>query len=355
MSHQALVQIPVDELPRLREAMRDVQRSVAAFYAETARDIDELGMRVRTFLAAAQVVNDLLTSASAAQSTYKTLFTPPASLPVDLIQGVKYVRNVDQHVFHIVRPSDDSILIGGLHGLRSYVVWDEIPRAAHDQLRPGTRALKSSYDTALLGKDVTATMMGVLRFYWAVDPAMVHRDARGEWTGFPLMSQPGVSGPLHPEEPSDAAAALAWLNSRQPNGDRRVVCAQVTFEGPRYVCGFTFEGRHSFAPFAETSEQVERDVSSGFSYVVGAATANLEDVTQLLPQARQGAVLFSANEFDEWTSTFANTATGDWCSWGDPDDWQRVVRVENTLGVPLQVRYELRRARRLNALVPPRS
>jgi hypothetical protein len=60
-----LVHFPQTEVPRLREAMRDVQLSVASFYAETARSNEELGRWVRAFLSTSQVVNDLLSNKSA--------------------------------------------------------------------------------------------------------------------------------------------------------------------------------------------------------------------------------------------------------------------------------------------------
>lgn len=54
------VQIQGDELPPLREAMRDMQSAVAAYYLETARGGD-LGLRVRTFFVepVAQVNRDI--------------------------------------------------------------------------------------------------------------------------------------------------------------------------------------------------------------------------------------------------------------------------------------------------------
>jgi hypothetical protein len=350
-----LVEVPPDEVPRLREAMRDIQSSVADFYAETARDIDELGRRVRTFLSTAQLVNELLTSASANSAQYRALFVPPAPPKVQLIEGVKYARNVDQHVFHVIRPSDNVTLIGGLHGIRDFVVWDEIPHAAHVQLHPRTQALKASYDCNLLGNIVTETMMDALRFYAAVNPAIIHRDGRGEWTGFPLMSQPGVASPLHPEEPMGLVDAQVWLNGRRPNGDHRVVCGQVTFEGVRYLCGFTFVGRHTFSPFAETLEQVEYDITSGFPYLSPDGAPNLENVTHLFPEARQGAVFCSAGEITSWASPFVDVSgEADRCTWGDLEDWRRVVRTEHSVVIPESVSYQLRRARRLNAFVPPR-
>jgi hypothetical protein len=155
-----------------------------------------------------------------------------------VINGVKYARIIAQHVLHIVRFSDDSAMVGGTFGVRKYAVWDAVPQAAHDRVTNRHKEqLKTSYDSVLRGREVVETMLDVLRFFQAVNPEMVHRDDQGEWVGFPLMSQPGVSAPLHPEEPLEVEAAWQWLNDRTPNGDARVVCGQVTLNSTRYLCG----------------------------------------------------------------------------------------------------------------------
>lgn len=352
-----LVELTPAEIPPLREAMRDVQTAVAAYYAETARGGD-LGITVRGFLASAQVVNDLLTNQATNAASYRALFAQraaPSAAALEVIDAVKYARNLAQHVLHIVRPSDDTVLIGGQLGLRTYAVWDSVPQAAHDRLtNKNTQAMKASYDSALLGKEVVGTMMETLRFFQAVNPAIIHRDTRGEWTGFPLMSQPGMADALHPEEPAEFHAAWNWLDDRIPNGDARVVCGQVTFEGIRHLCGFTFTGRHSFTPFAETVRQVERDIAAGASYLDGDVWANVDDATHLFPRA-QGAVWFSRNDLESWASPIAQLERGvDWCLRDETEVWRGVVRIEQlSAGIPPPIAYEVRRARRLNAHVPP--
>jgi hypothetical protein len=354
VSQMPLVEVAPDELPPLREAMRDVQSAVAGYYAEAARGGD-LGGPVRAFLSSAQAVNDLLTKDATNAASYTAIFVRPTSTAPEVIEGVKYARNVAQHVLHIVRPSDDTVLVGGTLGLRIYAVWDEIPQTVHDRLHKGTRSLKASYDSALLGREVVGTMMEVLRFYLAINPAIIHRDDRGEWTGFPLMSQPGVADPLHPEEPSELDDARTWLDSRRPNGDARVVCGQVTLEGVRYICGFTFVGRHTFSPFAETVEQVDRDLESGVSYLGGDVWANVDDVTRLFPRA-QGAVFFSRSDVPSWASPITELERkADWCLRDETELWRRIVRLEHLSAYPQSARYEIRRARRLNAFVPPRA
>lgn len=355
MTAAPLVPIPAAEVPRLREAMRDVQMHVSSFYAETARTGEELGRWVRAFLASAQVVNDLLTNESSQLAAYAALFTARTDAGVDLIDAMKYARNVDQHVFHIVEPGKERALIGGLHSMRTYELWDEVPQSAHDDLRKGTQALKPFYDSAMKGKSVTDAMLAVLRFYAALDPQIVHRDDRGEWTGFPLADQPGVSSPLHPEEPLDSVAAMAWLNARRPNGDARVVCAQVTHHEIRYLCGMTFANRRSFSPFAETVAQVERDVAAGMPYLIGEVAANVENVSARFPRAA-GGVFFSRAEVTSWATPVDNLESdADWHSYFDANAWQSVVRLDSAGPTDDVPGYLVRRARRLNAYQVPMS
>ena len=179
------------------------------------------------------------------------------------------------------------MLVGGVLGLRIYTVWDEVPAAVHAQLHPGTQKLKPDYDALLLGTNVTDTMLDTLNFFSDAAPDLVHRDQRGEWTGFPLMSQPGVRDRLHSEEPSDEKTARAWLDERRPSGDVRVICGQLTVDGTRYVLGHTFEGRLSYAPFVETAEQFGRDVAVGYPYVLGDVLANTVDRTADIPHVVQ--------------------------------------------------------------------
>ena len=59
-----LVELTPAEIPALRVAMGDVQASVARFYADTAGSADLERAAVRSFVADAQVVNDLLSQPS---------------------------------------------------------------------------------------------------------------------------------------------------------------------------------------------------------------------------------------------------------------------------------------------------
>lgn len=352
---QALLTLTTSEIAPLREVMRDLQVSVAAYYAETARGGD-LGPRVRGFLVAAQTLNDLLTNQIAQSAIYKQLFAGQRHPGTDLIEAVKFARNVVQHVLHIVRPSDEITIVGGDLGIRIYAVWDRIPASVVAQLHTRTQRLEPAYLSELEGHEVTGTMMSVLRFFADVAPSIVHRDSRNEWTGFPLLSQPGMNTSLHPEEPIDPADARQWMDSRAPGGDCRVVCGQVTIKEQPYIYGQTFIGRHSFAPFVETVEQANQDIALGYPYLEGNLAANFDDVTDQFPDALQGAVIASRSDVLTWASPIAHIdARDDWRAPGiDADSWARVVKLEIDTRLPAGFTFGPRRARRLNALVPPR-
>lgn len=346
------VTVRPDELAPLRTVMRDLQLSASRYYAGTASS-EDLGALVREFITHTQTVNDWLTNAVGDAASYKAHFGTPRHLLADYIDANKYVRNVSQHVMHIVSPDDEVNLVGGTLGMRLYAHWDEVPAAVHAKLRPGTQSLRPAYDAKLFGKEVMSTMMEVLRFYADVVPDVIHRDLNGEWTGFPLMNQPGMSHALHPEEPSDSAEARAWMDGRRPGGSSRVICGQVTVEDRPYVFGFTFDGRHSFAAFSETIEQVNHDISLGFPYFSGDLAANVEGANEAFPDALQGVVLASREEVSSWGTPVTRVhVQGDW-STIDGEGWSQFVGLENKAIVPISMRHEIRRARRLNALTPP--
>lgn len=352
-STSAQVSIAATELPAFQATMRDAQTAAADYYGQTARgvNIDDLGTPVRRFLIAAQTVNERLTHGSDA-ATYKGIISgshPGASV----IRGVKYARNVVEHVSHVIQPGDEHIVIGGVSGLRIYSFWDEIPDAVHAKLHKGTQKLRPDYNASLLGTNVTETMLDTLSFFSDVAPSIPHRDSRGEWTGFPLMDQPGVRDRLHPEEPSEEVAARAWLNGRRPNGDVRVICGQVTLDGIRYVFGLTFVGALSYAPFIETAEQFRRDTTAGYPYVVGDASKNTVDCTASIPHFVQGSVFQSLDSIETWTTAAPSGGwEKDWVNEETADTWHRLVAMEHSNRFPVSFSYPVRRARRLNALVP---
>lgn len=352
MCAKTLTITPAEE-PRLRQVMKDIQKDVAAYYAETARGHD-LGVQARNWLGRVQNLNDLLTKRIGDKDTYLALFTPTPTPGAELINAVKYARNVDQHLMFELSPSED-VLIGGLHGMRVYGSWRPIPAATHAELQKRTQRLQPAYQANLEGKELTGTMFAVLRFFADIAPQIVHRDRHGEWTGFPLKSQPAVGNPLHPEEPvDDIAAANAWLNGRRPNGDLRVVIGQVTMDETPYLVGFTFANQLSFSPFVETPEQVDRDIAAGFTYLQGDVAANVEDVTHKFPTSSTSAIFHSFKDVATWTIPLTRTRYGtDWMTGFDPDDWRHAVSVEHPGRFPDFVAYEHRRVFRLYAQVPP--
>ncbi|GAB33356.1 hypothetical protein [Gordonia otitidis] len=350
----SLLTITSAEEPRLRQVMKDIQNDVAAYYAATAGGGD-LGVHARTWLGRVQNLNDLLTKQLHDKATYLALFTPTPTTGAELINAVKYARNVDQHLMFEVSPSED-VFIGGAHGMRTYGCWRPIPAATHAELEKRTQRLQPAYQANLEGKELTSTMLAVLRFFADIAPQIVHRDHRGEWTGFPLKSQPAVGDPLHPEEPvGDIVAANVWLNRRRPNGDLRVVVGQFSMEEAPYLVGFTFADQLSFSPFVETPEQVDRDIAAGFTYLQGDVSANVENVTHKFPMPPDGAVLYSPKEATTWATPLTQTRyEADWMIGFDPNNWRQAVSVEHPDRFPDFVAYEQRRAFRLYAQVPPR-
>lgn len=349
------VSITSSELPALQAQMHDAQTAAADYYDQTALDvtIEDLGTPVRRFLNAAQAVNELLTGVVSDSATYQEILRSGKHPGVRVVRGVKYVRNIAQHRAHVIKPREPHALIGGTHGLRFYTSWDKVPVAVHDRLHPPTKRLKSDYDTLLKGQDVIQTMLTTLGFLAEVAPDIVHRDHRGEWTGFPLRSQPGVGDRLHPEEPLDVESARAWLNNRKPNGDLRVICGQLTIEQMRYVVGHTFVGRRSYAPFVETVEQLGRDVAADYLYVAGDVRANTTECTDCIPHLVQGAVFECNDDFAVWATPAPSTGWNeDWVDARTADTWHRVLEMEQGGGISEDASYLIRRARRLNAVVP---
>lgn len=345
--------ITADEEPRLTQVMGDIQEAVAAYYAETASRGD-LGRPVRNWLSSVQTLNDLLTNELGDKSTYTSLFGTSPTPSAALINAVKYARNADQHVMQIVAPPKANSLVGGLHGLRIYALWEPIPQAVHDKLHGRTQKLQPAYIANLEGQEVTGTMLAVLRFFADLAPQIVHRDQRGEWTGFPLKPQPAVLANIHPDEPvDDVEAANLWLNNRLPNGDARVVSGQVTKDGATYLVGFTFADQLAFSPFIETTDQVERDIAAGFPYLVGDLPANVTQVKDKFPGAE--GVLHSANDVATWATPVTQTRYDkDWLSVNDLDWWGHSVNIEHPGVFPDSIAYEQRRAFRLNAHAPAR-
>jgi hypothetical protein len=341
------VALTTDEITVLSALMGDVQMAVSAFYAQTARSVasDSLGTEVRTFLSATQTLHERLS-----ETLQDRIALSDTNTHV-LIDAIRYVRNVSQHVLHVVRPSEEGrVLIGGPDGLRMYVVWDDVPSTAHAALRPKTQQLRSAFETRLCGQDVTSTMLSVLRAFASLVPQIIDRDQFGEWRGFPLQAQPSVPGPVHPEEPDDLEAARAWLDSRPPNGDARLIVGQVTIDGDHCLLGYTIVGRRLINVFIESCHQVEDDIAAGFKYFHGDPTGHCHE-SEGDPRggARTGPLLCLSDDINKWAMPLASVERRQ--DWGvdlvDPG-WARIARFARRGYLPDAKRYEVRRAQRLN-------
>ena len=129
MTLSSRVAVEPGAVPAVRAAMRDAQTATADYYGQTARDcsIEDLGTSVRRFLVATQTVNDLLANNSIDPPTYQMIMSSSDHPGAGVIRGAKYVRNVAQHLAHVIRPRDDHALIGGALGYRIYTFWDYVP------------------------------------------------------------------------------------------------------------------------------------------------------------------------------------------------------------------------------------
>ncbi|GAA3434016.1 hypothetical protein GCM10018954_036200 [Kutzneria kofuensis] len=132
-----------------------------------------------------------------------------------------------------------------------------------------------------------------------------------------------------------------------------MICGQLTVDGTRYVLGHTFVGRLSYAPFVETTEQLGRDVAAGYPYIVGDVLANTVDRTEDIPHVVQGAVLESRDGIATWMAPVPSGGWDeDWVDERTASTWRGLMEMERGEGLPRSLSYLIRRARRLNAVVP---
>jgi len=340
------------EVDALKPLMRDVQEAASAFYARTAAtaSVDDLGTEVRTFLSATQTLNERLFKSIADTGTYRANLAGTGL--GELLDAVRYVRNVTQHVLHVVRPSSDAALIGGQHGLRLYVVWDDVPVTAHSSLHPPTQALRPAFEKHLQGKNVTDTMLAVLEGIASVAPQIVHRSLSGEWSGFPLKNQPAVVGRLHPEEPTELQDAFAWLNSRAPGCDSRIAVGRVTVDGEQLIVGYNVKHEYLTRAFLERPEQIEADSSQGFRYY----ESDVSELAKRLVEHRAGSAPRTATPayrvtepLQNWARPLRSPSLGpDWGVDLADAEWDRVVRFAQSGYLPDELRYENRRIQRLD-------
>jgi len=167
-------------------------------------------------------------------------------------------------------------------------------------------------------------------------PDLVNCDADGEWLGFPLDDQPGVSDRLHPQEPTDEAAARTWLNERRPGGDCRIIVGSLMgVAGVPVVFGLTLSGWYSLDPFVETVDQVNRDVSiHSYPY----HTCDVESHVSIM-----GCSYRCITDPKEWIGSQLDhlEPRAPYSELGPLEDWEQCCTEDQT--------YIVRRRRRLNA------
>lgn len=267
-----------NEVEPVRSAMRDVQVSITDYYRGTTgfvEDAEQFTTPVRATVAFIQKVHEVLRKDFGQSDRYRQVFATRLAggdPGAETIEGLRYLRNVGQHLIHPVVP-DTSRVVGSNMGLgfRTSALWAPIPPAVHRSLHTTTQPLQVHYNSRLLGRDVLDTFLDAARFFWEVCPKAIHRAAGGEWTGFPLRHQAGVATRLHPEEPKwdsmnrrDWDRARRWMDTRRPGGDFRVICGRLTTEAGTLLVGCTFRGHASFQGFAETPDQVAADIALGY-------------------------------------------------------------------------------------------
>lgn len=336
--------------------MLDVQSSVADYYRRTAGfavEADALATPVRACASFVQVLNERLRGLSNGQADYRLMFETPEDPRVGIILALKYARDVAQHVPHPVRPAPSAVFGGFGLGYRTYAIWEDIPMSAHGRLKRVTQQLKSHFDRHLRGRPVTDTLLEAASFFAEVCPDIVHRQPNGEWTHFPLSHQAGVASRLHPEEPLDRTAALAWMDSRCPGGDLRVLCG--SFDGPdaKVLFGLTFSGDCAFTPFFETADQVSADLAAGFLYFEGDIGSNTHECREQfgLTDGRS-SVLCSRQPIADWAEELtAVPEHEEHATFLTVDFWRGLWAMESG---PNGQAFITRRERRLNASVPYR-
>lgn len=279
-----------DEPEQIRSAMHDIQYSVMQYYRYTTGwpAAELLTTPARSTVAFIQKVHDALSATHSDggvknSARYREIFgrrLGSGDQGAETIEAFRYLRNIGQHLVFPVQPAEAAVF-GGMHGLRSYNTWAFVPRRAHNRLRSGTQSLRPFYRSRLEGGSITDTFLAALAFYADVCPSAVHRSGvHNEWSWFPLRSQPGVTAPLHPEEPTDERAARRWLRRRLPGGELRVVLGQITLGGQPRIVGFTFAGELTYSPFVEAPETVQTDIKRGYAYFEPGHLLHLEVVSE---------------------------------------------------------------------------
>lgn len=344
--------------------MRDVQVSITDYYRGTTgfvEDAEQFTTPVRATVAFIQKVHEVLQHDFGQKARYQQVFArrlAGGDPGAETIEGLRYVRNVGQHLIHPVVPNASRVVGNNMAlGFRTSALWADVPRRVHRSLRPTTQRLRVHYDAHLLGSDVLDTFLDAARFFWEVCPGAIHREAGDEWTGFPLRHQAGVATRLHPEEPKwdsmdrrDWDRVRRWMDTRRPGGDFRVICGRLTTEAGTLLVGCTFRGHASFQGFAETPDQVTADIALGYAYHAADPTGHVEPQAGEWDRGGKFTPFFlSSAAVADWIGEPLTTAPEgpDFFCFQDRGFWQHVADL--SLSSPLD-----RRDQRLAAWFPIR-
>ena len=346
--------LPPSQLATLRSAMRDLQVSIGNYYRCTEGfgvEAEELATPVRSSIGFVQVLNELLRKQTSRTAEYCAIFEPPVDPRAGIIQAFEYVRHVSQHI-DPVRPQSAATFGGAGLGFRTYATWKEVPWSVHGRLTSSTKALRPIYEQNLQDQEVVGTLLNATRFFAEVCPDVVHRQSNGEWTGFPLRHQPGVLSRLHPEEPDDQVAALAWMARRRPGGDLRVVCGSLTDDLKGSILfGLTFTNGCAFVPFFETPDQVNDDIALKFEYYEADVAANTLEKGREFGMPASRSVLCSEQPVPHWAGAPLSEAPRkeNHATFARLDFWHTLWLQETSSDAQS---FLTRRERRLNASHP---
>lgn len=349
------------ELLDLQSAMRDVQVSIRSYHDATAgfhEDARAFETQARSTMVFIQKVNDVLRSDIGQSEKFRRIFQrhlDEGDPGAETIEGFRYARNAEAH--HLLSSTADPVrVVGGVGlGFQTSARWGPVPQVVHKKLYPQTKVLQPYYLARLLHQDVVETFLDAAAYLASVCPQAAHRDGRGEWTGFPLRSQPGLASRLHPEEPrllttqgAFSGRHAGWMLRRRPGGDFRLICGRDARGGVEYCFGMTFRGDTSFDVFVETVVQVERDVAGGFPYYVPREDTPLTmRSTGVLRHGASLGVVTLDGSVDDLEPAVASTAEIPTFSTAlSLDDWDDHIR--KALSDPL-----LRRNQRMATVYPP--
>jgi hypothetical protein len=362
MTVPSQVFLQADEIVPMQSAMRDVQVSIADYYRQTSGFIDEPDVYttpVRSAVGFIQKLNEVMNKKLMARADYKIIFADRLAngdAGAETIEGLRYLRNIGQHLLHPVVPETGRVVGNNLGlGFRTASHWAPVSPLVDSQLESRTQQLKPLYDKTIAGKSTIDPLLTACRFFSEICPQMVHRDSTEEWTSFPLRVQWGTSESIHPDEPyydfSDRPKSESeireWLNTRKPGGDSRWIAGRLTTTKGAFVYGLTFRNNVSYMMFSDTVEQVKADLRMGYPYWRGIPAQNIAEKKMLNDHtgAKFQPIVLS-EPFESWAirETLDGADCADFCSWKDDEEWAHQIEKTQDL--------TLRKAQRLNAWFP---